>query len=43
MNYLDDIRQFTMIIADSGDIESIPAPPNPSLLLRALSHQQEPV
>ncbi|WP_318373733.1 transaldolase [Enterobacter sp.] len=41
MNYLDGIKQFTTVVADSGDIESIrsyqpeDATTNPSLLLKA--------
>ena len=46
MNQLDGIKQFTTVVADSGDIESIrhyqpeDATTNPSLLLKAagLSH-----
>ena len=41
MNQLDSIKQFTTVVADSGDIESIrhyhpeDATTNPSLLLKA--------
>ena len=41
MNQLDGIKQFTTVVADSGDIESIrhyqpeDATTNPSLLLKA--------
>jgi len=41
MNYLDGLKQFTTVVADSGDIESIrhyqpeDATTNPSLLLKA--------
>ena len=43
MNELDGIKQFTTVVADSGDIESIrhyhpqDATTNPSLLLAILS------
>ncbi|WP_080245632.1 transaldolase family protein, partial [Salmonella enterica] len=46
MNQLDGIKQFTTVVADSGDIESIrhyqpqDATTNPSLLLKAAGLEQ---
>lgn len=46
MNELDGIKQFTTVVADSGDIESIrhyhpqDATTNPSLLLKAAGLSQ---
>lgn len=46
MNQLDGIKQFTTVVADSGDIESIrhyqpqDATTNPSLLLKAARLEQ---
>lgn len=46
MNELDGIKQFTTVVADSGDIESIrhyqpeDATTNPSLLLKAAALEQ---
>lgn len=49
MNYLDGLKQFTTVVADSGDIESIrhyqpeDATTNPSLLLKAAGWATFPI